>query len=155
MRKIIYTIVAVAALGLTACDKDDSGNNNNVGFAPNSCFATGGTSQYQWVNGQCFDRRANNNQPLPANMSYLCGQNQVGASYDPRCNSYTGWNSGFNNNGVQFGNNQNDLCTRYYGPGWFTEITYTGQPICVNLTGQQWGYYNSGWSVGAGFYIGI
>ena len=147
MRKLIYSIVAVAALGLTACDKDDDNNNN--GFAPNSCYASGGINQYQMINGQCYDRRSNNNQPVPG---YLCGQNQVGASYDPRCNSYTGWNTGFPNNGVPFGNNPNDLCSLYYGFGWYTEVLYTGQPICVNLGAQQWGYFNSGWNVNGSAY---
>ena len=146
MRKLIYSIVAVAALGLTACDNDDNNNNNGFGYAPNSCFATGGVNQYQLINGQCYDRRSGNQQPVPG---YLCGQNQVGASYDPRCNQYTGWNTGFPNNGIPFGNNPNDLCSIYYGFGWYTEVLYTGQPICVNLGNRQWGNFNTGWGANA------
>lgn len=148
MRKIFYIVAAVAALSLTACDKDKKSGN---GFSPNSCYATGGTSQYQYINSRCVDRRSG--QAVPVGQEYLCGQNQVGASYDPRCNQYTGWNSGLPNNGIPFGNNPNDLCSRYYGYGWYTEILYTGQPICVNLAAQQWGQFNSSWNAGAGFYF--
>lgn len=151
MRKILYIVAAVAALGLTACDKDKD-NNNGYGYAPNSCYNTGGANQYRYINNRCVDTRRGN-QPVPQGQEYLCGQNQVGASYDPRCQSYTGWNNGYGNNGLPFGNNPNDLCSMYYGFGWHTEILYTGQPICVNLGAQQWGNFGSGWGANASFYL--
>ena len=131
MRKILFFMASVALLFTTACDKDKDKDNNRWGYAPNSCYASGTNAQYRWANGQCIDVR--NNQPV-SNVN-LCSQASHGYSYDPRCNTYGGFNNGLPGGGYGWtGGNfaWNDACSAAYGPGWVTSRGIMGELICVN-----------------------
>jgi hypothetical protein len=132
MKKLSLLAVAVLTLAaLTACSKKDKNNGYNpYGYAPNSCYRTGGVNQFRYVNGICVDSRTGQ-QTSPQN----CVSGQMGQSYDPRCNFYGGHQ--LNN---QYGYGM-DACATAYGPGWVTSRGVYGELICVNS--MTWNYISS------------
>lgn len=133
LSKLALILMAVATF--SACSNRDNNNNgggfNPNGFAPNSCFNSGGLNQFRWANGTCIDSRSG--QPT---SPQFCQGNQMGFSNDQQCN-FVG---GFQIPGGQFGFGA-DACTQAYGFGWVTSRGMFGELICINA--QTWGHISS------------